>query len=86
MRRREFLSRFAAVGGAAGGVAIAASSRAQDAMGDSALFLRDEFKRLNDRMDRLDENQRRMLRALIFVASVSTGIDALRLLNGDLFS
>jgi len=58
----------------------------QDALGDSALIVRDELKRMNDRMDRLDENQRRMLRALIILASVTTGIDALRLLNGDLFS
>ena len=86
MQRREFLSRFAVAGTTATGIAVAASARTQDAIGEGAARVREELKAMNDRLERMDKNQRRMLKLLIIVASYSTGMDALRLLNGDLLS
>ncbi len=86
MKRREFLSRFTVAGTAATGIAVAASTRTQDAIGEGAARVREELKAMNHRLEQMDKNQRRMLKLLIIVASYSTGMDALRLLNGDLLS
>jgi hypothetical protein len=72
---------------AAGGAAVATVAAAsRDRAQDGAQFLHREFKALNDRLDKVDESHKRLFRALVVVASVSTGMDVLTLLKGDLLS
>lgn len=86
MNRRDFVAR---LGGsvAAGGAAIATVAAAsRDKAQDGAQILRRELKALSDRLDKVDESHKRLFRALVVVASVSTGMDVLTLLKGDLLS
>ena len=86
MNRRDFVAR---LGGtmAAGGTAVASAAAAsRNRVQDGAQFLHREFKALNDRLDQVDESHKRLFRALVVVASVSTGLDVLTLLKGDLLS
>ena len=86
MNRRDFVAR---LGGtvAAGGAAVAsAAAVSRDRALDGAELLRREMKTLNDRLDNVDESHKRLFRALVTVAAVSTGMDVLNLLKGDLFS
>ena len=63
-------------------MAIASRDRAQDGL----QYLHREIKSLNERLDDIDESHKRLFRTLIVVASVSTGLDALTLLKGDIWS
>jgi len=88
MNRREFISRFsktaASAGAAATAVAAVAYPKTKEALASGAGIAQREFKALNKRIDAMEDRQRKMLTALIFVASVSTGMDFLTLLKGDL--
>ena len=88
MNRREFVARFSTTAAAAGVGATAAVAstypKAKDALATGAGIAQREFKALNKRIDAMEDSQRKMLTALIFVASVSTGMDFVTLLRGDL--
>ena len=88
MNRRDFISKFsktaAAAGAAATGVAVATYPKAKQAALAGAGMVQREVKALNKRIDSMEASQRRMLTALIFVASMSTGLDFVTLLRGDL--
>ena len=88
MNRRAFVSRFSATAAAAGVGATAAVAstypKAKAALATGAGIAQREFKALNKRIDAMEDSQRKMLTALIFVASVSTGMDFVTLLRGDL--
>lgn len=82
MDRRDFIARLGkgavATGAAAGAIALAGRTGAED--------IGVRVKALAKRMDEMDASHKRIIKALIVVASVSTGVDALTLLKGDLLS
>ena len=88
MNRREFISKFsktaATAGAAATAVAAVAYPKTRGALATGAGIAQREFKALSKRIDDMEDSQRKMLTALIFVASVSTGMDFVTLLRGDL--
>lgn len=86
MNRRDFVSRLSGSLAAGGAVATTAAIATRDRAQDGAQLLQREFKAINDRLDQVDESHKRMFRALVMVASVSTGMDVLNLLKGDLLS
>lgn len=90
MNRRDFVARFggsiAAGGAVVATAAVASGHRAGAVAQDGLKFAQREFKAINDRLDRMDDSHKRLMRALIFVASLSTGMDVLNLLKGDLLS
>lgn len=67
-----------ATGAAAGAIALVGRETTED--------LGARLKGLAKRIDQMDASHRRVIKALIVVASVSTGIDALTLLKGDILS
>ncbi len=87
MNRRDFVAGFGKAAGVAGaavtGVAAATYPKARDTAVATASRLQREMKKLDQRIDAMDATQRRMVKALIVVASVSTGLDALTWLKGD---
>ena len=86
MNRRDFVARLSGAVAAGGAVAATAAASSRDRAQDGARLLQREIKSLHDRLDKVDESHKRLFRALIFVASVSTGMDVLNLLKGDPFS
>lgn len=90
MNRRDFVTRFsgtlAAGGAAAATAAVASRDKAGNLAHDGVEFLNREIKALNKRVDNIDESHKRLFRALVVVASVSTGMDVLNLLKGDFWS
>ncbi|MGI9330210.1 MAG: hypothetical protein ACR2QB_05785, partial [Gammaproteobacteria bacterium] len=90
MNRRDFVTRFsgtlAASGAAAASVAVSSRDTAGNLAQEGMEFLGREIKALNKRVDNIDESHKRMFRALVVVASVSTGMDVLNLLKGDVWS
>jgi len=88
MNRREFISKFsktaATAGAAATAVAAAAYPPTKQAVSSGVGVIQREVKALNERVDAMEDSQKKMLTALIFVASVSTGMDFLTLLKGDI--
>ena len=88
MNRREFISRFsktaATAGATATAIAAVAYPKTRDALTSGAGIAQRELKALNKRIDTMEDSQKKMLTALIFVASVSTGMDFLTLLKGDI--
>lgn len=88
MNRREFISKFSKTAAAAGAAATAAAAVAypptKQAVTAGAGVIQREVKALNKRVDAMEDSQKKMLTALIFVASVSTGMDFLTLLKGDI--
>jgi len=87
MNRRDFVSGFGKAAGVAGGAvtaaAVATYPRARDTAMVTAKTLQREMKKLDDRIDALDKTQRLMVKALIVVASMSTGLDVVTWLRGD---
>ena len=86
MNRRDFVSRLGGSLAAGGAVAATAAVATRDRAQDGAQYLQREFKAINDRFDQIDEQHKRMFRALITVTTVSIGLDVLNLLKGDLLS
>ena len=90
MNRRDFVARLGgsvvAGGATAASVAVASRDKASAMAQDGWQFARREIKALNKRLDKVDESHKRLFRALVVVASVSTGMDVLNLLKGDLWS
>lgn len=88
MNRRDFLSKFgnsaAAAGAGATAMAAVTYPKVRDGVDAGWARISGEVKALNQRIDDMDESQRRMFKILFGAVSVLTGIDALRLLNGDL--
>ena len=86
MNRRDFVAGFGKAAGA-GGVAVTAVAatypKARDTAVATASRLRREIKKLDQRIDAMDATQRRMVKALIVVASLSTGLDVVTWLKGD---
>ncbi len=88
MNRRDFLSKFsktAAVAGAsAATVAAATYPKVRQSVNSGADKIGSELKRLNKRIDAMEDSHRRVLKVLVVAVSVTSGLDVLRLLNGDL--
>lgn len=87
MHRRDFVIRLGgslAAGTAA--AAVAARDKAGTLASDGLQLIDGQLKALNQRLDRVDESHKRLFRALVVVASISTGFDVLNLLKGDLLS
>jgi hypothetical protein len=87
MNRRDFVAGFGKVAGSAGvavaGVAAVTYPKARDTAAATVSKLQREMKKLDQRIDAMDKTQRRMIKALIIVASMSTGLDAITWLKGD---
>ena len=88
MNRRDFVAGFGKAAGVAGGVttAVAAATypRLRDTAATTVSKLRHEMKKLDQHIDAMDARQRRMVKALIVVASMSTGLDVITWLRGDI--
>jgi len=84
MNRRDFLAKFsktaAAVGVSTTAVAAGLHAKSKAAAADGADLVRARVETLEQRIDRLDTSQRRILRILAITISVSTGIDIATLL------
>ena len=87
MNRRDFVAGFGRAAGVAGvavtGAAAATYPRVRDTAVVTAKTLQREMKKLDQRIDAMDATQRRMIKALIVVASMSTGLDVVTWLRGD---
>jgi len=87
MKRRDFVAKVGKAAGVAGlavtGVAAATYPAARDAAVATASRLQREIKKLDRRIDAMDATQRRIVKALIVVASLSTGLDVITWLKGD---
>ena len=86
MNRRNFVAGFGKAAGVAGaGVAVAVATypTVRDTTVATVNRLQREMKKLDERIDAMDKTQRRVIKALIVVASVSTGLDAVTWLKGD---
>ena len=74
-------------GGIADGVAGAGvgaiAAATYPSMKDGAEMLAGEVRSLSDRIDNMEDRQKRMMKIMITIVSVSTGLDGLRLINGD---
>lgn len=90
MNRRDFVARFgttlATAGTAAAGTAAMAYGKAKGAVSDGSEQLAREVRALAERVDQMEASQKRLLRVLITVVSLSTGLDVLNLLKGDPWS
>lgn len=88
MKRRDFVAGFGKAAGVAGSgaatLAAAGYPTARDAMVDAVGRLTGEMKKLDDRIEAMDKTQRSVIKALILVASMSTGLDAITWLKGDI--
>lgn len=88
MNRRDFLANFsktaAAAGAGAATVAVATYPKVRQGVNAGANQLGRELKRLNKRVDAMEDSHRRILKVLVVAVSVTSGLDVLRLLNGDL--
>lgn len=88
MDRRDFLAKFSTTAAAAGAgattVAAVAYPKVRQGVDSGWARISGDIKALNRRIDDMDESQRRMFKILLVAVSLSTGFDALRLLNGDL--
>ena len=88
MNRRDFISKFsntaAAAGAGATAMAVATYPKVRQGVDSGLSRISGEVKALNQRIDDMDETQRRMFKMLLVAVSVSTGFDALTLLKGDL--
>ncbi len=88
MNRRDFVARFGKAAGVAGAgvtaVAAATYPKARDTAVATISRLQREMKKFGERIDTMDARQRRLVKALIVVASVSTGLDAITWLKGDI--
>ena len=82
MHRRDFIAKLSkgalATGAAAGAIALAGRDKTED--------IGAQVKAFAKRMDQMEASHKRVIKALIVVASVSTGFDALSLLKGDLLA
>ena len=87
MNRRDFVARFgttmAAAGAATAGVASVAYDKTRTAVVDGSEQLAKDVKAMAERLDKMEASQKRLLRVLITVVSLSTGLDVLNLLKGD---
>ena len=87
MNRRDFMNKFSAKAAlASAGVAAATAAtypKIRQGATDGAQKLAGEVRALSRRIDDMEESQRRTVRLLITVVSISTGFDAIRLINGD---
>jgi len=87
MNRRDFVAGFGKAAGVAGGAVTAVAAATYPGARDTAVAtvsrLQREMKKLDQRIDAMDATQRRIVKALIVVASMSTGLDAVTWLKGD---
>jgi len=87
MNRRDFVAGFGKAAGVAGGavtaVAVATYPKARDTAAATVSRLQREMKKLDQRIEAMDATQRRMVKALIVVAGMSTGLDVVTWLKGD---
>jgi len=78
MNRREFLNRLkkpAIVLAAVPAMAVAASDRGRQAIDPHLQALKSKYEGLNDRMDKMERSQKRMMKAMFVLAGVTLGID-----------
>ncbi|MFT7459773.1 MAG: phage regulator Rha-like protein [Planctomycetota bacterium] len=77
MHRRDFISAFSKLSlvTATTSIATAAASRSVEIAEKSIDNVGKQFKSMKTRMDKLENNQKTMARALILVTAVSTGFD-----------
>jgi len=87
MNRRDFVAGFGKAAGVAGGAVTVVAAATYPKAGDTAVAtasrLQREMKKLDRRIDAMDATQRRLVKALIVVAGMSTGLDVVTWLRGD---
>jgi hypothetical protein len=79
MQRRTFLSNLARTAGVATVAVTGAAAGASIAVGDYSKkqmrFMEKSLGDLKDQVDAMDKRQKKMAKAILIVASVSTGVD-----------
>ena len=77
MRRRDFLSSFSkySVVAATSAAATAAVSKSRDMAESSMDHFGKRIDVLKNRVENLEDNQKKMTKALVLVTAVSTGVD-----------
>ncbi len=86
INRRDFVSRLTGVAAAGAATTAGLARLSADTAGQGIEQLSEKLSAVQDRLDGMDESHRRLFRALVAVAAVSTGLDALTLLKGDLLA
>ncbi len=89
MNRRDFLSRFgtatAATGVASAAVVTAMREKTQAVVeSDAAARIRRDVDGLTRKLRTLEKSNRRLTRALVAVVCMSTGLDAVAWIRGDI--
>lgn len=76
MNRREFLKRSVGDGAkVTAGIALGGLTACRDAGSKSLSRLNREMKAMGDRIDRLESRQKKLVRAGLVFAGISTGLD-----------
>jgi hypothetical protein len=77
MRRRDFLTAFSKASLVTATVTMATTTvaKSKDIADSSIDNLANHFKTVKHKMDKLESNQNKMLKALVLVTAVSTGVD-----------
>ena len=77
MRRRDFISGFSkySLVAATASIAISAVTKSRQIAGNSIDNVGKQIKSLKNRVDNLESNQKKMTKALLLLAAVSTGVD-----------
>ncbi len=86
MDRRNFLAKLGTgvAGGAAATAAIVRDSSREALQSDLGTRIQKDVAGIAKRVKSLEASNKRLTKALIVIASVSTGIDVYGLVNGDL--
>jgi len=77
MRRRDFISGFSkySLVAATASIATNAVTKSRQIAGNSIDKVGKQIKSLKNRVDNLESNQKKMTKALLLLAAVSTGVD-----------
>ena len=77
MRRRDFISGFSkySLVAATASIATSAVTKSREIAKNSIDNVAKQIKSLKNRVDKLESNQKKMTKALLLLAAVSTGVD-----------
>lgn len=77
MRRRDFISGFARASlmTSTAAVITAATVKGKQAAEKSIDTVSDQYRHLSSRIDKLEKSQKKVMKGMLFVMAVSTGID-----------